>query len=546
MALTKAHNRMIEGSPLNVKDFGAKGDGTTNDTTAVQAALDAASAQVSSADSQGPSVYFPEGTYLTGTLSIPGLIRIYGDGPYSTVFKLAAGTNDNHFNLTSTTSYFNVLENFSMIGNSANQTGGTSHGINMDKAASGGITAQANHRLVNIWVKDYQNHGVVIGGFSNGSTLERIYSNFNKEFGFNNFAGDTVFSNSQAFNNTKTGFNEQGVNSQYSNCKAWINGDNGDPTGTGRLHGWHFRASGISNGDRNIVLTGCIAQENYGHGFFFDGDASTNLRGVTLSGCLADGNSITATEALSSNRIFDGYHLAYTKDCVIKGAASQFYIATNAAWKTQRYGLYVDQNSSGNSIDISVIQHDAQTRGGSTGEYSISASNSSSNIISINGDRLLHSDIVSTVAGVSVSDEQKFGLTLLDASSGFTQVTLNTPVPAAGTTKTFRTIDATNACQIVVNGYKHGTLTLAMSTVGDTTHLMSDGTNWILLYTSATSRQSVATTSQLNDASDKVNTSDKYVGKLVFNTTTNIICAATGGNATDTWVAAGSTQHTPS
>jgi len=48
---------MTTGSPINVKDFGAKGDATTDDTTSIQAALNAVS-------STGNCVYFPKGEYL--------------------------------------------------------------------------------------------------------------------------------------------------------------------------------------------------------------------------------------------------------------------------------------------------------------------------------------------------------------------------------------------------------------------------------------------------------------------------------------------------
>jgi hypothetical protein len=48
---------------LNVKDFGAIGDGITLDTVALQKAIDAC------ADNGGGTVWFPPGRYLSGTIS---------------------------------------------------------------------------------------------------------------------------------------------------------------------------------------------------------------------------------------------------------------------------------------------------------------------------------------------------------------------------------------------------------------------------------------------------------------------------------------------
>jgi nitrous oxidase accessory protein NosD len=56
---------------VSVKEFGAVGDGSTNDTASLQAAL----------DSGATTIYIPEGQYLTDFLTVPKNIkRIVGDG----------------------------------------------------------------------------------------------------------------------------------------------------------------------------------------------------------------------------------------------------------------------------------------------------------------------------------------------------------------------------------------------------------------------------------------------------------------------------------
>jgi len=78
----------------NVKDYGATGDGLTNDTTAIQAAFTAAQTMATTAPG-GVSIYFPGGRYLiTSALTIvANQISIYGDGPASMIYFGDATTN---------------------------------------------------------------------------------------------------------------------------------------------------------------------------------------------------------------------------------------------------------------------------------------------------------------------------------------------------------------------------------------------------------------------------------------------------------------------
>lgn len=80
MALTKVTYSMIDGPQANVKDFGAVGDGVTDDAAAIQAAL----------DSGYTTIVFPPGTYLCGTAlsktMVGGTLNLIGQGN-TTIFS---------------------------------------------------------------------------------------------------------------------------------------------------------------------------------------------------------------------------------------------------------------------------------------------------------------------------------------------------------------------------------------------------------------------------------------------------------------------------
>lgn len=92
MALTKATYSMIDGAPANVLDFGAVGDGVTDDTAAFQAAI----------DSGAKEVVIPSGTYALGSyINVNGVsdLTIRGVGS-PTLFQPSGKTTSNAFNVS--------------------------------------------------------------------------------------------------------------------------------------------------------------------------------------------------------------------------------------------------------------------------------------------------------------------------------------------------------------------------------------------------------------------------------------------------------------
>lgn len=116
--------------------YGAKGDGVTDDTNAIARAInDAAS------ESPGGTIFFPEGTYLTGPQTLYSHVHLVGAGSGTTIIKLKNGANADLFSaqtssinlsasfgtgIVGTLSRF-AIKNLTLDGNRANQSAGPSY-----------------------------------------------------------------------------------------------------------------------------------------------------------------------------------------------------------------------------------------------------------------------------------------------------------------------------------------------------------------------------------------------------------------------------------
>jgi len=97
---------------VSVKDFGAVGDGTTDDTAAIQAAVTA---------SAGKKIYMPKGTYkVTSQIICPSGTWLYGDGAGETIISAVDNVSPLLFQDASVVEYTGAgISNLTVKGNGA-------------------------------------------------------------------------------------------------------------------------------------------------------------------------------------------------------------------------------------------------------------------------------------------------------------------------------------------------------------------------------------------------------------------------------------------
>lgn len=254
---------------INVKSYGAKGDGLNDDTSAIQNALNACPV--------GGIVYLPAGVYRTsGSLVLPPAVTLMGS---HSNMMVATG-------LTNPPCFIQPLPSFSGVSV-----------IRIEDASVGGYsTTPAEHRIFNLMIDGSSYSATAIDGIQAKGNIQnvvmrevtirymtgngiytdvdagaypyswRLFSimcdnNHGHGYSFNRMTDITLF-DCQAIGNFAHGFNLINLaNSQLIGCRAEWSGN----------YGYYFTGSwGSGQGSGALVMTGCSTDRNGWDGIHID------------------------------------------------------------------------------------------------------------------------------------------------------------------------------------------------------------------------------------------------------------------------------------
>ena len=286
-------------STVSVVNYGAKGDGRTDDTEAINAAM---SACVSRAlPHNGCVLYFPAGVYINTGLAIRSYVNMKGDGwgasvlllkPHTAADVLTVPVDAFNFSITGLT-----LDGNRERGGTGNcffvaKTGLSPAEWNTANKRTAPVNAQKWGHVEEVMFSHCSADGVHINEFNYMLFFDNFYVYGNGVYGLYTEGTNSSFTNFQIERNGTAGIHLDGANDRFTSGEViW----NGEADGT--------EAAVYVTGMRNII-TALETEDNYTNGFFDKG--SDNV----FMGCVSDTNGYAPKNVDASSRIASGFVIA--------------------------------------------------------------------------------------------------------------------------------------------------------------------------------------------------------------------------------------------
>lgn len=305
---------------ISVKDFGAKGDGTTDDTTAIQNAINSFS--------NGGSLFFPKGTYLSGALKIKSRVFLVGDG-FGTILKAKQNISNHFITLDNANVERCGIIDMVIDGNKSSQTGAYDL-IHYDPTGGTWETNEQCYLFESLAIRNGKNHGIYLESVCRSNKFNNVDVYWCKGHGYYIKGSDNFFINSVAWGNSLNGFHNVGGNNLYSNCKAYYNGYDVDSINSG---------DGFYMGDSSVCtkLSNCEAQENGRNGLTLQGAAN-----VLVSTFVSDSNAIKNVDGIA-------YLLDNCDYCTIDNSSM---LNRSGLAGFMKFGIRINNNSKGNVLNV--------------------------------------------------------------------------------------------------------------------------------------------------------------------------------------------------
>lgn len=296
----------IPAGAIDAKNYGTVGNGTTNDTKALQAAADAAS---------GKTLYIEPGTYLTSGLTINGPTQILANG---VTFKAASGAS----------MLLEIQKSTTVTGIDLDGNGTGTGGIHIPGISN--VTVSGCH------LNNIKNDPAVDISDSSNVTISGC--------SITGSGGDAIdilnTTNSKFLNNTVTNSGGHGM--------EWWGGDSANPQGPNGVSGLTFDGNTVTNSTGGAAIWGSMGQ-----------DITITNNSVTECGDVCIDPEGGTNIKIQNNHVHNGDNGGIT---VFYGA-TYVEISNNTVVQDSGYGNGIMIYGTFTSKNISILNNNVTTNG---------------------------------------------------------------------------------------------------------------------------------------------------------------------------------------